>query len=426
MFADVLPGVPNPVDWLAEQASGVATGQMASGFRWLSERLFEAVGWLFSELFGLLDSSTGADPNAAWFTTGPYALMLRVAGGALLLSVMLGIGHAVWHHDGGAGVRLVVAELPKTIVKTAGLLAAVTIAIGFADALTHGFLAGFGSSAKVLSDRIGHLPAGVNLGAALLVAIVVAILVLMIGLTVLVELLVRTGFIYVLVALAPLALATDVWEPLRGAGQRTGRTLAGVILAKPMVALCFAIGGSLLANTAQPTQATVPAVAEPGPAVTAATTGTLPSQDATELIGGMLVGLATLALAAFAPFVLLRLVPFGDATATSGAADAVKGAARAAGSGGAGRSGGGPSTGGGDQGGSGSGDASGGGGANGGSSGGGDGGGAAAGAKASKTSTGSGSSSGSSGGAGGAGAAGEAGGAGQAAGAAAAGAAVVA
>ena len=135
-------------------------------------------------------------------------------------------------------------------------------------------------------------------------------MVLLVGCVVLfVELVLRAGFVYILVCFVPLALAADVWQPMRGTAQRAIRLLGGVILAQPVIALCLAIGGAALGDPTTPaTSATVVAAAGSGAGADLAST-----------VGVLLTGTAVVVLACFAPFMLLKLFPVGDTTATSGA-----------------------------------------------------------------------------------------------------------
>lgn len=116
---------------------------------------------------------------------------------------------------------------------------------------------------------------------------------------------------YVLVCFVPLALAADVSRPLRGSAQRAVRLLGGVILAQPVIALCLAIGGAMLgsADTAHGPILVLP------PDTTSAAGGV----DLSSTVGVLLTGVSVIVLAVFAPFVVLKMFPVGDADATAGA-----------------------------------------------------------------------------------------------------------
>ena len=61
-----------------------------------------------------------------------------------------------------------------------------------------------------------------------------------------------------------------VSRPTKGAGGQSIRLLAGVIVAKPLIALCFAPGGAMLGGAAADSGHDAGAVNEPGTAATAA------------------------------------------------------------------------------------------------------------------------------------------------------------
>ena len=102
------------------------------------------------------------------------------------------------------------------------------------------------------------------------------------------ELIVRAGLVYLMVATAPLVLAMRIFPGFAPAWKKFAETAVAVILSKVFVAIALVLGLSLTTGGMIPTG-------------TAAGTGA----D----IGQLIAGIAMMALAAFAPFVLLRFVP---------------------------------------------------------------------------------------------------------------------
>ena len=92
----------------------------------------------------------------------------------------------------------------------------------------------------------------------------------------------REGFIFFLVAITVVMVCLDVYRPTKGAGGQSMRLLAGVIVAKPLIALCFALGGAMLGAAAADNPPDAGAVAEPGAAATAATD---PTADPADRVG---------------------------------------------------------------------------------------------------------------------------------------------
>ena len=106
------------------------------------------------------------------------------------------------------------------------------------------------------------------------------------------ELIVRAGLVYLMVATAPLVLAMRIFPGFAPAWKKFAETAVAVILSKVFVAIALVLGLSLTTGGVIPTG-------------TAAGTG--------EDIGQLIAGIAMMALAAFAPFVLLRFVPVVEA-----------------------------------------------------------------------------------------------------------------
>ena len=103
------------------------------------------------------------------------------------------------------------------------------------------------------------------------------------------ELLVRSALVYLLVAFAPLVLAARIWPAARGMFSRLCELGLALIVSKLAVGLALALGAAALAGG-------------DGPNGPDATSGGMS-------LAGLLGGATLMGLAAFTPFVVLRLVP---------------------------------------------------------------------------------------------------------------------
>ena len=109
-----------------------------------------------------------------------------------------------------------------------------------------------------------------------------------------IEWVVRNSLIYLLVAFAPLTLAARVWPAARGARGRPARLVSlALIVSKFAIALCLALGGAALAGGG-PKQGDL---------------GTQADMD----LASMLTGASLMLLAAFTPFIVLKLLPIVEA-----------------------------------------------------------------------------------------------------------------
>lgn len=217
-------------------------------------------------------------------------LMGRTAalGGALALPlVMLAILQGLLRQELGLVVRAVLVRVPAAAVLSAAGLELVRLGVSVGDAMTRSLLGSLDGSVRSLFGTIGAalaLSGAVGLpGFALLVLSVVAA-----GVSMLVwlELVLRSAAIEVAALFLPIALAGLLWPPTAHWGRRIGETIGALILSKVVIVGVLALSASLLVHGA-----------------TGAT--------------AIVQGIALLALAALAPFALLRLIPAVEAGAVA-------------------------------------------------------------------------------------------------------------
>jgi hypothetical protein len=111
-----------------------------------------------------------------------------------------------------------------------------------------------------------------------------------------VELVIRASLVYLLIAFAPLTLAARVWPAARGAFRKLCELSVALIASKFAIALALGLGAAALAG---------------GGPTNGADTPTSAGLD----LAGLLAGACLMLLAAFTPFVLLRLLPIVEAAA---------------------------------------------------------------------------------------------------------------
>jgi len=108
-----------------------------------------------------------------------------------------------------------------------------------------------------------------------------------------VELLIRESLLYLLIAMAPLALAARVWPQLKGAWHRLAHLGLALIISKFVVALALGLGAAALGGGGP----------KPGDF----------GNQAGLTLQGVAVGVTLLSLAAFSPFLVLRVIPLFEA-----------------------------------------------------------------------------------------------------------------
>jgi hypothetical protein len=298
VYGFALPLPPNPIGPIVNGVESVigggaqAVGQAALDaiLHWIADSLASACNTVMSGLFQFLNSSSTVSLTQGWWA-GPRAqhILSSVAqiAGVLMIGFLLAVViQGTLAGDPASMVRAAVKEVPMAVFgmvaigAITGLLLALTDAassmvLGDAPESLGRFFAGFGVSGNVVTGGI--------LGIILFVVFLVG------ALLVWVELIVRSSLIYLLIACAPLALAARVWPATRSAFRRLCDIGLALILSKFVIALALALGAAALGGGG------------PQEGTTANNTGL----DA----AGLLAGGTLMLLAAFTPFVLLRVLP---------------------------------------------------------------------------------------------------------------------
>ena len=285
----------------AEPAAGDLPGTGAVG-EWAVGGFFDGLAqWVASGLEAVLDGLLAflgqvstPEPTAVWFSGpgSPYAAVRQVAAALLVGFVLLGVISGLLAGDPGAMVRRMLLGVPTAVLAIAAITVVATKLLALTDALSAAVLGpSLAGSAAPLSQLMTAAVAATS-GAA---GVVVGAIGVLAALAVWVELLVRSALVYVLVALSPLAFAASVWPAARSAARRLLELLLAVIASKLVIAIALAVGAAALGPGTRP--------------LTDPNTGS----PAAGGLGALIVGVAVLAMAAFAPFLVLRLFPVVEA-----------------------------------------------------------------------------------------------------------------
>lgn len=258
----------NPVDWvkaalgkLGGVVSAAADSLLGDIFEWLSSLLLRGVMWLFDVIYRFISEQTTPNLQAAWFQNGPLAIAQRVGGMLLLMLVILAVAETVWNRDGGQLLRAIGQDAPKVMVLTLGLTFVTTIGLAVADGVATMFMELFGNNIESFSEAMSSVTADLGFGAGVVVIVLMALFLLIVLMFVALELVFRESFVLILVPLCAVLLCTEVYRPTKGVGSRAARLLVVTIAAKPIIALCLAVGAVALGQ--QAAQTSVDAVEEP-------------------------------------------------------------------------------------------------------------------------------------------------------------------
>jgi len=291
----VVSDIPNPVDVVTKVINAPAGWAWSAVAQGITSWVLGAVAFFVDGVVNFLGSAARPNVDAAWFsgTASPYATVRNIAAALLVGFVFLGLIQGLLAGNMTAMTRRVAADLPAAVVGMVATTVVVGKLLELTDAcsaavLAHSggqavhFLSGFGANAKGAAGGF----AAVLLGS---VAVIAALLLW-------IELMVRSVLVYIIVALSPLSFAAMVWPAARGVLRRTIELLLSVIVSKLVICVAISVGVAALAGAGNGT----PNAIGTGSGIGAA-------------MGTLFVGAAVLVIAAFAPFLVLKLIPWAEA-----------------------------------------------------------------------------------------------------------------
>jgi hypothetical protein len=275
-------GSLNPVCAVAgNAASGIAAAGAGAVLGAVSGWVADGATWLLTQIGGVLSATTTVDVGAGWFRTH-FSLMVAVAAVVVLPLLFLSVIQAVYRQSAAMLLRSLLVSLPLAVLLTFVALQLVQMGLKVTDDLSALVASGSGTDLQhVFAGVTGALDAaGASSGFPAFVLLLGALVVALGAFALWVELLLRAAALYVAVLFLPLALATLVWPAVSHACRRLVEVLVALILSKFVIVsiLCLSLG-ALASGSGFPT---------------------------------VLAGAALLLLAAFSPFVLLRLVPLAE------------------------------------------------------------------------------------------------------------------
>jgi hypothetical protein len=289
-IADI-PVVSDIVKTAVGAPAGWAWEKVTSG---LTSWILGAVGYFVDGVLNFLKTAARPDVTAAWFagSGSPYATVRTVAVTLLLGFVLLGLLQGLLAGDANAMLRRVVSDLPFAVLGMIATTVIVAKLLDLTDALSTAVLGQSGGQAVDFLSGFGVQVTGATQGFA---AVLLGIVAVLAAFFVWVELMVRSVLVYVLVALSPLAFAASVWPVAKGIVRKLAELLIAIILSKLVVCIAISVGVAALAGNQN---STAPANGSGDPGAS---------------LGALFVGTAVLGLAAFAPFMLLKLIPVAEA-----------------------------------------------------------------------------------------------------------------
>ena len=288
--------VKNPV---SDALKGIGNGIFEQITQWVSD----GAAWLIAQVVEGIQESTTPQLTAKGFLT-QYAKMSAIAALLGMAMLLLAVLEGVAQGNAGMLIRVVLVNLPLAFIATSVAYVVVQLLLvatdGMCDAISS--TAGrdsqhfFHSAIKGLSDAGGTVggaggggpasEAGGKVGVPLFVTFLAAIIGAFAALMVWLELIMRDAAVYVVAMFMPFSLAASIWPRWMGALRRSVELLLVVISSKFVIVAIISMAAALLAD--------------PG--------------DGVEPI---LAASALMLISCFAPFVLMKFVPFAEGAMTA-------------------------------------------------------------------------------------------------------------
>lgn len=293
---------------------GAATAPVADALKGVSNDIFNQIaawvadgaGWLMGRVVKAIDTSTSPRLDGKGFVR-QYRKMTEIAvvlaAAMLLLAVLEGLA------QGSAGMlaRAAFVNLPLAFIGASVAFVVVQLLIGATDGLSQAISsstggdgerffedaikslgAAGGAAGETIGNSTGANPVSGAIGGTtgsvevpLFVTFLAAVIGAFAAFFVWIELLMRDAAIYAVALFVPLSLATSIWPRWSGALRRTAELMVVVIASKFVIVAIISLAASLAAENAGQVEQ-------------------------------ILAAAALMLLASFAPFVLLRLVPFAE------------------------------------------------------------------------------------------------------------------
>lgn len=306
---------PNPIDWVVDEVAGFAGDAATTGFQMviggLTAWVLDAVVWVVGGVFHFFLDSTDPNVQADWFVGrgGPYATTAAIGATLLVGFLLAGITQGVLAGDVGGMLRQIGLNLPVAVIGMVGLVTVVQALIQLTDVLSGAVLDRFGADVSNFTAAVGSVSALSGGTATAFVVFLLALVAVIAGMILVAELVIRAALIYIVVALAPLVFAAQLWPALRGIGRKLLELVVALIVSKLVIAVALAVAAAAMVGTGSGGEVT----ALPAPEVVAED----PGGSVTQAVGILLAAVAAFGVAAFSPLLVARLMPLTEAAMVS-------------------------------------------------------------------------------------------------------------
>jgi len=278
--------VPIPVlNVVCGSVSSALDGVVGVLFQGVLSAVTKTAVFVLHGLGAALQSTTAVNLEAPWFS-GNYRAMVAVAVLVALFALVLASFDSALRLDPSLLLRAAFLHLPIAGLSVIVAIKVAALAMAGVDGLIGTLERASGHPAINLVNSLSRLAVETNGTSPGLFTVVIGLLVIFGTLVIWFELLLRSAAIAAVVLLLPMVMAAQVWPSLGRQAKRMVEVLVALILSKFVIAAVLLLGASAITNHAG--------------------------------VSGLLLGSTLILLAAFAPFLLLRLIPLAEAVLTTG------------------------------------------------------------------------------------------------------------
>lgn len=275
---------------------GIVDGLGDSAMRGLTGFVVGGSAWLLGQVADVVTASTQVRVRTGWFMDH-YEVMASISASFALLFLLLTAASTFVHQDPGRLGRAL-AMVAAAGLGTGAVVVVTDLLLTISDQLSAAVGRGMAGNLKqslqgAASGLSSMTSASGGAAAPLFPALLVGLLIAVAAVVIWIELLLREVAIYAVVLFFPLALAGLVWDASRAWARRLAEMLAALIFSKFVIVAILALASGGLAS-------------------------------GSEGFGGVLAGAALLLVAAFAPFMLMRVIGVLEVTAAASVLDGAR------------------------------------------------------------------------------------------------------
>jgi hypothetical protein len=275
-------------------ASGNAVGGLISGvtgsagsavLQWISSWVLKGTRGAIEEVASAIGAATAPNLNSTWFSSAYW----RVAALAAMLTIPFlcaAAVQAVARADLSLLARVTFGYLPLSILGVSLAAPLTMLLLAATDQMSAAVSANAATGGARFLDHSAEVAGALATaaGGSPFFAVAVGMLALMAAMALAVELLVRAAAVYIVVLMLPLAFAAFVWPARRVWAVRLVELLVSLILSKFVIVAVLSLASAAFVS------------GTPG-------------------IGELLVAMSLILLSTFAPWALMRILPFTELAA---------------------------------------------------------------------------------------------------------------